>query len=252
MYTGWNSSVNGTVWGTPLIIQTRSSGEIAVIGSINGSVYAFHTKDGSLKWRLQTGGSIFVSVVTVDPADVSAGLWVGSYDTNMYKVNRDTGTVTAQVSLGTEVRTTPAIITVPSTTSHAVSHAVSHAMSPAKSPTERLYLSVRRKKVYKPMLVKDVTERLYLSVGGNHVCIESGGAEPGAEGSKPPFIKWTKKTTGFAFSSPSVSSSSSSSSSGLVRTLHTPALTFKRVSFLEQMSGYRKGEKRQVYLRLCF
>ena len=226
MYTGWNSSVNGTVWGTPLIVQTRSSGEIAVIGSINGSVYAFHTKDGSLKWRLQTGGSIFVSVVTVDPADVSAGLWVGSYDTNLYKVNRDTGTVTAQVSLGTEVRTAPAIITVPSTTSHAVSHAVSHAKLP--------------------------TERLYLSVGGNHVCIESEGAEPGAEGSKPPFIKWTKKTTGFAFSSPSVSSSSSSSSSGLVRTLHTPALTFKRVSFLEQMSGYRKGEKRQVYLRLCF
>jgi hypothetical protein len=184
------------------------------------------TLNGSLKWRLQTGGSIFVSVVTVDPADVSAGLWVGSYDTNLYKVNRDTGTVTAQVSLGTEVRTAPAIITVPSTTSHAVSHAVSHAKSP--------------------------TERLYLSVGGNHVCIESEGAEPGADESKPPFIKWTKKTTGFAFSSPSVSSSSSSSSSGLVRTLHTPALTFKRVSFLEQMSGYRKGEKRQVYLRLCF
>ena len=103
----WNASLNGSCWASPLAVRTTNGAELAVVGSEDGSVYAYDSADGKLAWRVQTGGPVFSSAVA---AAGSSTLFVGSWDGFMYALDAETGKVKANLQLGTEVRTTAAVV----------------------------------------------------------------------------------------------------------------------------------------------
>ncbi len=75
------------------------------VGSQDDHLYAVN-HDGTLKWRLQTGG-----VVRSSPAIAADGtIYVGSYDNHMYAINSD-GTVKWTYLTGGDIPSSPAIAT---------------------------------------------------------------------------------------------------------------------------------------------
>ena len=202
----WNVSINGTpnwappTWGSPLLVKVESTlatntgttapaaaGELVVLGGYDGSVSAFDTETGARRWIAHTAGPVLVSAVTADPADPASPIWVGSWDHRLYKLERATGAVLGTVNLGTEVRSTPAIV-------RGSAGAAAGSGGGAGA------------------------DRLYLSIGNAHVAIDGGatarperianadknGRASGAVAAAPPTVVWVKNTTGFAFGSPTV------------------------------------------------
>jgi hypothetical protein len=54
------------------------------VGSSDGAVYAFAATDGTLLWKVQTGGPVLGSAVTADTAKGGSVIWIGSWDHNLY------------------------------------------------------------------------------------------------------------------------------------------------------------------------
>ena len=57
------------------------------IGSTNGSVYSFSTRDGRLAWRKGTGNYVYSSAAVADEPGVGPTVYVGSYDGTLYALN---------------------------------------------------------------------------------------------------------------------------------------------------------------------
>ena len=63
-----------------------SKGITVYFGSSDGNLYAVNAKDGSLKWKFKTNGSIHAS-----PALQNGIIYIGSWDTYLYAVNAESG-----------------------------------------------------------------------------------------------------------------------------------------------------------------
>ena len=165
----WNSTdLNGTVWASPLVVKAGDGTELAVLGSENGSVYAIDTANGALRWRLQTGGPVFSSAVTVDPGSPSANaIYVGSWDGYLYKLSRGEGKVLGKLQFETEIRATPAL----------------HASSTRAGDSSAAAVD---------------EEALFFSLGVSHVCVAS-------DTTGRLSVRWRVNTTAFAYGSPSLS-----------------------------------------------
>ena len=114
----WQLKLNGTVWATPLVCAAPGGGggELAIIGSQQGGVVAVSVASGTPLWTALSGALnsvIFSSVTTLDAGDPAASLWVGSWDNHLYELDRGTGSVLSALPLGTEVRSTPALLPLP-------------------------------------------------------------------------------------------------------------------------------------------
>jgi len=82
--------IGGEVWGTPGLAQTQTHGQLLIVPSMNGVIYALRTNSSSagnrLVWRFQTGASVASSVVTLDGV-----AYFGSFDRNFYAVDVESG-----------------------------------------------------------------------------------------------------------------------------------------------------------------
>ena len=66
--------------------RARVEGDVLVVGTSSGSVYAFCAADGSLAWRVETQGEVWGA-----PAVSDGTVYVGSQDGNLYAISLDGG-----------------------------------------------------------------------------------------------------------------------------------------------------------------
>ncbi len=82
--------IGGELWGTPALTLSRTHGQLLIVPSMNGSIYALRTETASrtdrLAWRVKTGASIASNVVTSDGV-----AYIGSFDRNLYAIDVETG-----------------------------------------------------------------------------------------------------------------------------------------------------------------
>lgn len=76
----------GNFYATPAVAYDR-----VYIGSTNGFVYSFSTRNGALAWRHRTGAFVYSSAA-VSPAR-GGTVYVGSHDSRLYAFNARTGAV---------------------------------------------------------------------------------------------------------------------------------------------------------------
>ena len=109
----WRVALNGSVWATPLVAPLASGTEVAIVGTQFGGVLAIDVADGSIAWSTPAlagyEGAFFSSATTLDITDAAASVWLGSWDTRLYELDRATGAVLSSFAFETEVRTTPAL-----------------------------------------------------------------------------------------------------------------------------------------------
>ena len=78
----------GRFYATPSVAFGR-----VYIGSTNGSVYSFSTRDGKLAWRKGTGAFVYSSAAVADEFGIGPTVYVGSYDGTLYALNARSGAV---------------------------------------------------------------------------------------------------------------------------------------------------------------
>jgi alpha-galactosidase len=109
----WRTALNGSVWATPLVVPLACGAEAAVVGTQFGGVVAIDVADGGVLWSTPALAgyerAFFGSAATLDVGDTGASVWVGSWDSHLYELDRETGAVLSSVEFGTEVRSTPAL-----------------------------------------------------------------------------------------------------------------------------------------------
>ena len=96
------SSVSYTVKDYPQeLLSTRGT---AYVGSDDHIVYALNASNGLIRWRGQTGDSVFSS-----PAVVNGIVYVGSDDFNVYALKASTGSKVWSFTTGGFVESSPAV-----------------------------------------------------------------------------------------------------------------------------------------------
>ena len=84
--------IAGELWGTPGLAQSQTYGQLLLVPSMNGDVYALRTEalndSDRLAWRVQTGGSVASSVIFADGV-----AYFGSFDRKLYAVDVEKGQV---------------------------------------------------------------------------------------------------------------------------------------------------------------
>lgn len=78
----------GRFYATPSVAFGR-----VYVGSTNGSVYSFSTRDGKLAWRKSTGNYVYSSAAVADEHGIGPTVYVGSYDGTLYALNARSGAV---------------------------------------------------------------------------------------------------------------------------------------------------------------
>jgi outer membrane protein assembly factor BamB len=73
------------------------------LGSTNGAVYSFSTRDGELAWRKQTGAYVYASPAVGAVAGGPPTVWVGSYSGTFYALDARTGAVRWSRYLGADL-----------------------------------------------------------------------------------------------------------------------------------------------------
>ena len=81
--------IGGELWGTPGLTPSRTHGQLLIVPSMNGDVYALRTDSTSgdrLAWRVGTGASVASNVVTEDGV-----AYFGSFDRKLYAIDVESG-----------------------------------------------------------------------------------------------------------------------------------------------------------------
>ena len=82
--------IDGELWGTPGLAPSRTHGQLLIVPSMNGSVYALRTNPSSgedrLAWRVKAGASVASNIVTEDGI-----AYFGSFDRNLYAIDVESG-----------------------------------------------------------------------------------------------------------------------------------------------------------------
>ncbi|MBI3189021.1 MAG: PQQ-like beta-propeller repeat protein [Ignavibacteriales bacterium] len=81
-----------------------SDGNVLVFGCDDGSVFCINRQDGKLKWRTETGKSIFAS-----PSINNGKLFFGSQDEHFYALNLSDGTIAWKQNLGSKIFSSQAV-----------------------------------------------------------------------------------------------------------------------------------------------
>ena len=90
--------------GDEVFATAAASGPNAIVGSVDGSVYAIDARDGREVWRAVTGGAVRSS------AAVDGGrAFVGSFDGNLYALDATTGAEVWRAPTGFEIVSSPAV-----------------------------------------------------------------------------------------------------------------------------------------------
>jgi len=95
----WTFSAPANIASTPAVTKS-----FAFVGDLAGTMYALHMRDGTIAWKMQTGGSIFSS-----PAIESDRLVFGSGDGSVYCLNQKTGNLTWKFETRAAVLASPLI-----------------------------------------------------------------------------------------------------------------------------------------------
>ena len=229
----WNASINGSSFGTPAALHTTTGTEYVVIGSSDGGIYAFAAATGVQLWRVQTGGPVFSSPVSTDAVAGTASVWVGSWDHMLYELDGDNGNVISTTDLGTQIRTAPAVVRV----------AVDKGSSSSSSSNGDGGGGGGG---------NSFRERVFTTVANGIVCVESFGKSSSSsnkDASPPPTITWQMNTTGFMYSSPTVSADGAAvffgpSGDATVYALNasTGAVLWKQAALQSVMTSTKSGE----------
>ncbi|MFV0317429.1 MAG: PQQ-binding-like beta-propeller repeat protein [Microthrixaceae bacterium] len=94
----WSAPTGGNVFSSP-----ATDGQVVVVGSEDGAVYAFDPTDGSQRWRFDTGKSVRSS-----PVLVSGMAIIGSDDGSLHALDLVSGVERWNAPVGFEVVSTPA------------------------------------------------------------------------------------------------------------------------------------------------
>jgi outer membrane protein assembly factor BamB len=78
--------------------------EKAVFGSDDGYIHALNISDGTDAWKYKTGNSVFAS-----PMIYNGQVFIGSYDSNYYCFNLETGAVKWKTNLKTKIHSGTAL-----------------------------------------------------------------------------------------------------------------------------------------------
>ena len=90
--------------GNEVFATATASGPNAIVGSVDGTVYAIDARDGHEVWRAVTGGPVRSS------AAVDGGrAYVGSFDGNLYALDAATGAEVWRAPTGFEIVSSPAV-----------------------------------------------------------------------------------------------------------------------------------------------
>jgi outer membrane protein assembly factor BamB len=95
----WAVATGGDVLSSPAV-----SGEFAVVGSGDGSVYAIGLQSGKTLWKRPTGGPVRSS-----PTIANGRVFVGSNDGNLYALDLVSGSVVWKAPIGFEIVSSPAV-----------------------------------------------------------------------------------------------------------------------------------------------
>jgi outer membrane protein assembly factor BamB len=95
----WSFVTGGGVFSSPAV-----SGDVVVVGSDDGSVYALDATTGKLRWKRTTGGPVRSS-----PVIAGGRVFVGSNDGSLYALDLTTGSVVWKAPIGYEIVSSPAV-----------------------------------------------------------------------------------------------------------------------------------------------
>jgi serine/threonine-protein kinase len=95
----WASATGGDLFSSAAV-----SGDLAVVGSNDGSVYGFELATGATRWKQPTGGPVRSS-----PTISNGRVYVGSNDGDLYSLDLATGAVIWQAPIGYEIVSSPTV-----------------------------------------------------------------------------------------------------------------------------------------------
>jgi outer membrane protein assembly factor BamB len=84
----WEESPGGEFYSTPAI----AFGDVYV-GNNSGAAYAFVAKDGTEAWSRDLGGYVYSGPAVGDVPGLGPTVYIGSYDSDLYALNAQNGTV---------------------------------------------------------------------------------------------------------------------------------------------------------------
>ncbi|MFC1650119.1 PQQ-binding-like beta-propeller repeat protein [Candidatus Latescibacterota bacterium] len=100
----WETDTGDDIEASPLLI-----GQTLYIGNLSGGFFAIDALSGAVRWETEISGDIMGSANSADVPDSSEKLvFVGSYDTNMYCFNAETGDLKWTYETGDFINGAPA------------------------------------------------------------------------------------------------------------------------------------------------
>ena len=96
----WKHATSNQIWSSPSVV-----GDIAIIGSNDGNVYAMNASTGSSLWTFATGGEVRSS-----PAINGGIAYFGSMDDKVYAVNALTGSLVWSYVTGNDTDSSPVVV----------------------------------------------------------------------------------------------------------------------------------------------